>query len=50
MLGKVKNCTHRGVSRERKHLNLVSDPVFTDFQYGTDVQKILTTKLAQRNP
>ena len=24
-------------------MNLASDPVFTDFQYGTDVQKIQIT-------
>lgn len=35
MFHSIKNGRNSGYSKERKYIDLSSDPVFTDFLYGT---------------
>lgn len=42
MFGSIKNGQNRGYSRERKWVDLSSDPVFTDFVYENK-SSVLTT-------
>lgn len=46
MLGSIKNGNNREYSRTRKFLDLSSDPVFTDLNYGIQ-SKIVETDLSK---